>query len=597
MNDTHTSSTEAGRQQETRGNQRRRRLLVGLIAFATVIALFYAEENWRGRRAWDDCKRELTAKGARLDWAYYIPPSVPEDQNIFGVPEMSRWFVGRVATDLTARLTYPGYTNSERMVVAHITLGLPAATPSPGAAVLPWKGERSAQTDAAGLIVAALGPMTDDAATPCHFIRRNPGDVQAVRLFFRCDKLPTEAELAAWLTGVKGELGAEGPKLEPTGENSYRLTVVTPIKASEFVSWGARIEPELAIMREAVKRPYARIPGNYENPYESPIPNFVSLRNTVQRLSSLAKCHLLLNQPEQALEQLTLIHGLCGMLEARPTRRPLTLVAAMIHVAVKGLYVDTIKEGMRLHAWTEPQLAALQRQLGDTNLRSCVAEAFSTEQASMIGAVEKTPKAELWKFFRLAEIVNGSGHARPTGGMAGLVYGLIPQGWVDQNLASFARLEEVIKDSLDPKREDVEPRKIDAVGPTIEAAVARPTPYKFLAAIAIPNFVKASSTMAYRHVQILEGQIACALERYRLAHGEYPQTLDELTPGILAKVPQDPIGPQPFHYRRPDATKFTLYSVGWNEKDDGGGVSASTAGAGEMNRNDWVWQSSGLPTP
>jgi hypothetical protein len=66
---------------------------------------------------------------------------------------------------------------------------------------------------------------------------------------------------------------------------------------------------------------------------------------------------------------------------------------------------------------------------------------------------------------------------------------------------------------------------------------------------------------------------ACALERYRLAHGKYPQTLDSLAPQFIAKLPHDPIGGQPLHYRTTDDGQFILYSVGWNEKDDGGIVS------------------------
>ena len=50
---------------------------------------------------------------------------------------------------------------------------------------------------------------------------------------------------------------------------------------------------------------------------------------------------------------------LCRLLEGKPT----TLVAAMINVAVTGLYVDTIANGIRLEAWREPQLSTIQEQL------------------------------------------------------------------------------------------------------------------------------------------------------------------------------------------------------------------------------------------
>src|ERR1700683_1195226 len=69
--------------------------LTGLGVFAVTIALLYLEENWRGKRAWENCKRELEAKGRVLDWAAYNPPPVPDGQNIFKAPKMQEWFVGK----------------------------------------------------------------------------------------------------------------------------------------------------------------------------------------------------------------------------------------------------------------------------------------------------------------------------------------------------------------------------------------------------------------------------------------------------------------------------------------------------------------------
>ena len=42
-----------------------RRTLLGLAVLATSIALFYTEENWRGKRAWEHCERELARNSAR----------------------------------------------------------------------------------------------------------------------------------------------------------------------------------------------------------------------------------------------------------------------------------------------------------------------------------------------------------------------------------------------------------------------------------------------------------------------------------------------------------------------------------------------------
>ena len=63
-----------------------RRILAGLAMAITLIALLYAEENWRGKRAWENFKREWEAKGERFDLAAFIPKPVPDEQNFAMTP-------------------------------------------------------------------------------------------------------------------------------------------------------------------------------------------------------------------------------------------------------------------------------------------------------------------------------------------------------------------------------------------------------------------------------------------------------------------------------------------------------------------------------
>ena len=58
----------------------------------------------------------------------------------------------------------------------------------------------------------------------------------------------------------------------------------------------------------------------------------------------------------------------------------------------------------------------------------------------------------------------------------------------------------------------------------------------------------------------------------------------------LAILENEPNG-QPLRYRRTDDGKFVLYSVGWNEKDDGGTVVISKGGSTvDTDEGDWVWK-------
>jgi hypothetical protein len=66
-----------------------RRYLYGLAGLALVLALFYAEEDWRGKRDWEQFKRAAEAKGERFDLSSFMPPAVPDDQNFVFSPLVS----------------------------------------------------------------------------------------------------------------------------------------------------------------------------------------------------------------------------------------------------------------------------------------------------------------------------------------------------------------------------------------------------------------------------------------------------------------------------------------------------------------------------
>ena len=95
----------------------------------------------------------------------------------------------------------------------------------------------------------------------------------------------------------------------------------------------------------------------------------------------------------------------------------------------------------------------------------------------------------------------------------------------------------------------------------------------------IADYVMIRFYPAFRHIQESLNRIntqfdllrlSIALERYRAANGEYPETLDALVPTYLIEVPLEPLtGRQSFAYQRePDEqTAFLLRSAEWREDD------------------------------
>ena len=94
-----------------------RRVLITLAVLATLVAVFYTEEDWRGKRAWENYKHEWEAKGEKFDWQSFVPPSVPDDQNFFTAPIFTNMLNGKIVMNpygtLTASPNWPWPENDE----------------------------------------------------------------------------------------------------------------------------------------------------------------------------------------------------------------------------------------------------------------------------------------------------------------------------------------------------------------------------------------------------------------------------------------------------------------------------------------------------
>jgi Tfp pilus assembly protein PilE len=113
----------------------------------------------------------------------------------------------------------------------------------------------------------------------------------------------------------------------------------------------------------------------------------------------------------------------------------------------------------------------------------------------------------------------------------------------------------------------------------------------------LPGYAHLGEKAAFAQSKVDMAMVACALERYRLAQGQYPDTLIALVPRFAAALPHDIINGQPLKYRRTENGRFTLYSVGWNEKDDGGVAVATKTNPPRQDQlqGDWVWQYPDIP--
>jgi hypothetical protein len=427
--------------------------------------------------------------------------------------------------------------------------------------------------------------------------------IRPVRIVVRATEIPWSDEVKRFFPA------AEASRISVTeSSNSFRVSLKesnTVRGAVDYLSWSDQLEPDFDRIREALKRPCARMPGDYSEPTSIPFPNFIRIRVVAQRLADRAKCHLLAGQPDDALRDVTLINDLRQLVLAKPTGKPMTLVAAMINVAVTGVYLDTITDGFRLQAWREPQLLELQQQLQQIELAPPVMDALQEERVRLCRNLETLG---LGKFLLLPYTgPPDQPYDRENTWKEKLSewrlrsYDLAPRGWVYQNMATIATLTCPGDTSFDPVRNVIVPGASEQFVREITALAHHAWPYGVAAMVGIPNYTRALQYLARTQTLANEALIACALERYRLANGPYPDSLDGLAPKFLEKIPHDLIGGEPLKYRRiasaqnSNGESFLLYSIGWNETDDGGQVVPEKAGSSgqSFDHGDWVW---GVPT-
>jgi hypothetical protein len=566
-----------------------------VVCLITVAALFYAEERWRGQRAWQQCKRELQARGRSFDWAAYIPAQVADEQNIYKAPLMD----GFVKPHLSAHLDVS--TAGATPVLAQRIADAMAAIPQHGKGHTPTLaleltvvgpdhssaeptltfGAPDARLKAEKFLLQALGPSLSRAKGGDIMTARNLEELKPLQIAIQSSKPLTTPELQEILsTNAATSVGPalQHLRIESTGSNSFQVLVGPEpgVIASEVITATELLRPQLDLLRQALKRPCARIDGDYQQPFAIPVPNFVLVRTVAQTLAESAQAHLLLGESEAAWRELSTVRELCRLLEAPPAGKPMTLVSAMIDVAVTGLYTQIVAQGLQLHAWQEPQLAAIEQQLKDVNLPALLVGALDWERVAGCTTLENSSPAQV------AVLVSGS---PPLTNIWQKLqhphFDLLPRGWVLQNIRTLALGNDAFLNSIDLTNDVISPAAADAL--VHQATTRRRSPYNFLAFVALPNAAKATQITARNQTLANEARLACALERYHLAHHEYPKSLDALVPPFLDQLPHDLVNGKPLRYQTTPDGSYLLYSVGWNQTDEGG------LRAKALDQGDWVW--------
>jgi len=174
------------------------------------------------------------------------------------------------------------------------------------------------------------------------------------------------------------------------------------------------------------------------------------------------------------------------------------------------------------------------------------------------------------------------------------MFGFWPRGWFDLEKRNYSQLfDDFGFTGFEPQARRIKlglaANKEKQLEESIPGSIDLIAKHGFFAPLLLPSFTKAQQKFGLAQTTADQAAVACALERFRLVSGQYPEKLDALVPRFLEKV--DVISGEPLKYRRTNDGQFVLYSVGWNEKDDGGTI-VLTKGKSpvlDSEQGDWVW--------
>jgi hypothetical protein len=509
-----------------------------LACLATVVGLFYAVENLRGQRAWNKYRRELEARGVPLDFTALWPKPVPDDQNFALTHCVKTWFEKPYSEDFNKR----------------------------------WKDNFD------------LGS------------KRVPSswDLRDKRQFI---------DLVAWERAFAAIRAGELPPLSPGQEDfaSNKLDLTSRAKAAPGVLEGLKSnEVVFAELRAASRRPFVRYPRKYsELPRGIAVPR--DLWAVCNRLELRVCAALAAGHSEMAFEDVKLLLYLADSVKEDPL-----LMSQWDHIFLFRIAVQPIWEGLAEHAWSIPQLQELATRLGRYDFLANCQFGLDAERAGALWTIEWIRKGGDPRDL-LGEFDGTSIEAHLLGSaLIQFIGWTMPSGWYAWEKLGYCQLfQTYFRSGFDPSRKRVSPAEIDAHAAEGDRLYRENYPRGYFpgdwlrgvvghrfaaAALAHTNNFHVIRRFCFTQATADQAAVACILEQYRLAHGQFPENLENLASQLISKLPKDAITGEPYKYRRTDDGQFILYSVGWNEKDDGGTVVLRKDGALDLKNGDWVWR-------
>ena len=344
--------------------------------------------------------------------------------------------------------------------------------------------------------------------------------------------------------------------------------------AADILTALEKYKATLAELTQAAKdRPLCRFDIKYEAHFAALVPHLLSpIKNFTKNYTLRSLAHLANDDPEAALADIRM-----GFFLAESIREEPLLISQLVRLACLQITLQPVWEGLKEKQWNAEQLADLEKQLAAIKL-------LKGYQISIVGEREMANLA----INQMA--INPKVFNLMVENEADKI-GLTPEGWLRHNQKRLNEMHINFSQQLiDPRARRIHPDISVAFNKELDARIRRKFPiYDVLSGLLLPGIDKSAMRVGSAQTAVDHARIACLMELHHLEHKNYPEKLTDLKQAL----PLDPYSGKPYIYKMGQESRYQLYGIGWNQKDDGGTV-IKNGNRPDSEKGDLVWSYSSL---
>lgn len=337
---------------------------------------------------------------------------------------------------------------------------------------------------------------------------------------------------------------------------------IAPINVEFFQKELDKVQPAIKATRKFSKCKVGRYPGEYTPKFDSTKqPDFPNYKD-VGRVFPLVEAEgtLLLNEGKtaEALTNLRALFVIANCADDNPM-----LIGYLLCIGRQQVALRFLERFLARAELNEEILADLQKFVREERLKPRLLRAMRCERALLYEHCLSLKPSDFpmpepagwWQVLRWQSLAHQS-HMQN----------------VAHALRYYTAFIEWLKEPTPPREKRLQ--QLEEAG-EIEAEKARKEdasvrPWSFLTAISSRKDNK-MMVAVHRHQTLLGcAELAIAIERYRLRHGNWPSALTDIPKEILKEIPPDPY--LPGHTLRMSRTPYrsVVYSVGLDQEDNDG---------------------------